>query len=143
MAAHMKPNELRIGNLIQHGNTAYRIISFMGTSYVEVDSAYVNFATDDQRELLISECTPIELTEELAMKLGLNKKSPITWTFPKLNVPFIIYLSEPQFSNSPFELFYTGNQPDGSASGCDVGIDFVHQLQNLYFALTGEELILK
>jgi hypothetical protein len=68
------------------------------------------------------EYQPILLTEERLLKFGFEKKgtNAIFWTLNNVDV---------------WEL------NGGFANDLDLPIQYVHQLQNLYFALTGEELI--
>jgi hypothetical protein len=73
-----------------------------------------------------NECQPIPLTEEWLLKFGfeysdLNGDSGL-WKIP----PFQIYGKYNQF-------IYDYR----------LDVNYVHQLQNLYFALTGEELTIK
>jgi hypothetical protein len=65
---------------------------------------------------------PIILTEEWLLKLGFDINIPYGWFYRgfKLN------------KNFSYELI-----------GDAIKIKYVHQLQNLYFALTGEELTIK
>ena len=67
------------------------------------------------------EYQPILLTEERLLKFGFEKKgtNAIFWTLNNVDV---------------WEL------NGGFANDLDLPIQYVHQLQNLYFALTGEEL---
>jgi hypothetical protein len=69
-------------------------------------------------------CKPIPLTEEWLLKLGFIKhvSQSIWYTLNKVDVWFF----------------------DGKyVNDIDVEIKYVHQLQNLYFALTNEELTMK
>ena len=69
---------------------------------------------------------PIELTEEILLKCGFEKH------FELDNVLCLLGFSIEDRSGK-FNLFYNG--------ACVVpSIKYLHQLQNLYFALTGEEL---
>jgi hypothetical protein len=109
----IKANELRIGNWVE---------TFEGVIQIqngwEIDEG--------------NECQPIQLTEEWLLKFGFNKVSDI-WEFWK-NSGWD--LRQHKLENK-WWLFYIGQDLD-----C-VRIDYVHQLQNLYFALTGEELEIK
>jgi len=119
----MKANELRIGN------------------WVDIE------AIDIQVECLpidynYSHLHPIPLTEEWLVKFGFDTDGV---TFDK-QVPFVFHYGY------RFSLYNTGNAVDFNRSGwavrvfqskqtIEIGrIQYVHQLQNLYFALTGEEL---
>jgi len=69
-------------------------------------------------------CKPIPLTEEWLLKFGLYKD----W-IPSINSPWIFNIHDDSKSNFAFK-----------RGG--IKIEYVHQLQNLYFALTGEELLI-
>lgn len=73
----------------------------------------------------------IELTEEWLLKFGFRFDS-IDWEFPNESIFFIGYYSSK---------FCLGSGSDGVTK--ENYIHYVHQLQNLYFALTGQELTIK
>lgn len=108
----MKANEIRIGNLIVES------LSFGSDKVIKVDSNIFNRRID--------EFIPIPLTEEWLLKFGFKKN---------LNSNDIIYYI--LAGECLLEYNLTHNFAD-----IDLFIDikYVHQLQNLYFALTNEEL---
>ena len=108
----MKASELRIGNFVYNG---FKEV-LKGKSICTSSYAGYNIET----------CKPIPLTEEWLFKFGFKKwKNKKIWTFTGV----MIY----QMKDGKF---YRGRK------SCRICIDTVHQLQNLYFALTGEELVL-
>jgi hypothetical protein len=80
---------------------------------------------------------PIPLTKYLLERLGLNKQKHeedgIIYQRGKLVVKFKKGIYWFWFSDSEDDWYYTTS----------ISIQYVHQLQNLYFALTGEELEIK
>lgn len=127
----MEARELRTGNLIygnvkgaeRHQNT----IRVEPTTMMMIDGTIKN-------EALVFE--PIPLTEEWLLKFGFEKKSYKN-KYPK-----------DRFIISDIDLYYTKQESfEGYVLSYDKtiirGINYVYQLQNLYFALTGEELTLK
>jgi len=94
--------------------------------------AFSNFSQFDEF------MSPIPLTEEWLVKFGFNQKTYFDTDgceyYEFKNGSFKIYNSE--YSE---EFHVDFNVSDG----CSVHVKTVHQLQNLYFALTGEELTLK
>lgn len=131
----MKANELRIGNLIQtkEYKSARRIICFYGSSDVLVDSGYVTFPTDDESEYSLNELEPIPLTEEWLLKFGFEKINETDWQSPSSCYRWDTAREGMQFLTLDDEwLFFSNGE-----------VEYVHQLQNLYFALTGEELTIK
>lgn len=135
----MKENELRIGNLIKISETGtiITVTGIMQNSHgikvfgITSDGTYCN--------PWIEYCEPISLTEDWMIRAGFKCKessscnlwhiglNPITHDY----LFDLTWLLEPERINAPNAPFYR-----------NVGhtIYYVHQLQNLYFALTGEEL---
>lgn len=118
----MNAKELRIGNITKQGvvveiNRSDKD-SFRVWDVVNLKSSYNN------------NVEPIPLTEEWLIKFGFSKESPDNeddfnyWELK--DVEFTDY------EDGDFEINQTG-----------FVFKYVHQLQNLYFALTGEELELK
>jgi hypothetical protein len=114
-------NELRIGNWV---NFYYSISK--ETKYFQIDCQW--FASDaDQKDTL-----PIPLTPEVLEKCGFNRESDLDdWTHG--------YKFQ---TNSEFILI-SRNDTLYYIDAINVELKSLHQLQNLYFALTGEELIYK
>jgi hypothetical protein len=141
----MKAQELRIGNYID------------GSGLMEVTAINKNKVNiyDHYNKSLLRYALPVErfkgfpLTEEWLLKFGFTKH-PISWLkdisyFPKnefkalcvtLSQGIIIRCGELCSSREQDEVMVLWNT--------DIkGHIMVHQLQNLYFALTGEELTIK
>ena len=119
----MEANELRLGNLILLDGV---IIEVSIIDLRVLDNPMMTKATDKFK--------PIPLTEEWLIKFGFrpNKHGYIFDTFRVKNwVTGFFYGYIP--------VFLDGEEEDIE----DVQIKYVHQLQNLYFALTGEELKIK
>lgn len=80
----------------------------------------------------INSCKPIPLTEEWLLKFGFKNHLDTIWIhWSKESGLFEISTRLPQGS---YGLWINGTM------GC---FEYVHQLQNLFFALTGEELTIK
>ena len=120
----MKASELRIGNIIQYSEDSV-IFKVIGVHEYgldvenDIETTYIEL---DQFE-------PIPLTEEWLFKFGFKKdgkyNSSDRW-MGIFNQPLIMgngYLTIPNYPLTE--------------------IKYVHQLQNLYFALTGQELEIK
>jgi hypothetical protein len=132
----MKANELRIGNLVKCnflGNTYKDRNPYFGSNIFSIYSACKDFVKLDLghnalQKVEILEIKPIPLTEEWLLKFGFDKKG----NKGKLNVILsgnFGYKNGKTYFNSWVIL---ESQPK-----------YVHQLQNIYFALTGEELTFK
>ena len=120
----MKASELRIGNLIEFWSVYDTVILI---NSINEDTSYAN--------VYLNEIKPIPLTEEWLLKFGFE----IIWDSKYLtqytlqsNMMFHYELDKPKniwyARFGKYELEH---------------IKYVHQLQNLYFALTGEELTIK
>jgi hypothetical protein len=129
--------ELRIGNLVDLGNRIAKIIEIGYLSCVVGDLEETQDTIEDYERI-----KPIPLTEELLYKFGFVD-------IDKRDHDYNIYTD----SNHDYYLQIDTRRKDGKYTILDnsfddlrvfsmVDIVYVHQLQNLYFALTGEELTL-
>jgi hypothetical protein len=112
----MKAKELRIGNYVNYG--------FIG------NEKYLSIITGLHKDDIVSEVIePIPLTEDWLLKFGFayNKTYQIfdNDTISIMKLEDLYYLTADWY-----HIFYEG-------------FKHVHQLQNLYFALTGKELEIK
>jgi hypothetical protein len=111
----MKATELRIGNLVLIGKEV-NILELVDFADIYENNTIIHFE-------------PIPLTEEWLLKMGFVYRG-IYYHFPKND---IFKLEQYKLKNAYF-LKHSKESLDS------VRINYVHQLQNLYFALTGEEL---
>jgi hypothetical protein len=135
----MKPQELRIGNLIDYECTTHVVIE-IGKTLVE--SYWINWK-DKKDEYIChyDEISPIPLTEEWLTKFGFKRYydvnpvmgNQIIWRFGKLAIENRL---------GELRVLWYDADDDYGTSICLV-VKFVHQLQNLYFALTDTELTYK
>lgn len=119
----MKANELRIGNLVDSPDGICPIIEIDGYSKRAVihDEEY-----NDRNGYLLSTLKPIPITEERLVKWGFNKDKSTR----NLLFDYTIY-----FERQGNQLFLCNNQ-----TKVQYLIEWVHEAQNIHFALTGEEL---
>ena len=123
----MKANELRIGNWI--------LTSFLDEEHLMIISEIGEFSVVCENKETDAQCGfkviyPIPLTEEWLVKFGAEKVNEISEYFD----------GEDMYS---YELYLDGAEClFDRKCNCQPyeHIKYVHQLQNLYFALTGEEL---
>ena len=119
----MKVNELRVGNLL--------LINEKVTEVFGINKYYIthgNIESPCKHELKYFK--PIPLTEEWLVKLGFKKENYFTYDNG------LISISLP--SEDPL-LWRNGRTYFNSWKICDAP-KYVHNLQNIYFALTGNEL---
>jgi hypothetical protein len=123
----MNANELRIGNWYNW----------------YADSKYYQFQVEpkDFTHGNMPNYEPIPLTEEWLLRFGFEKtEGGGNWNFPLHE----IFKDKNFFKVSKLDnYFYWYNQVDDDYYSYMHNIQHVHQLQNLYFALTNEELTLK
>jgi len=124
----MKANECRVGNLVTYENKTHNIFG-ISEEHPFLDTIEYGAFVVEWIDL-----KPIKLTKEWFLKFG------FLWTNEVFGDDeiYFIFQSEDTWDGSWTEngFYYLGSEmlPFGKT------IEFVHQLQNLYFALTGKEL---
>jgi hypothetical protein len=122
----MKSNELRIGNIYQSVKWNIPVIlciSDLGQLDIDRESAELD------EKLIGRMFAPIILTEEWLLKFGFEKTRDYNLsTKPKMYKIFKLSL---RLMANEYTFCYENSFRK---------IEYVHQLQNLYFTLTGEEL---
>lgn len=118
----MKANELRIGNWVA---------SMFGKDIEVLGISRHNKIETDRMDEDIDTLKPIPLTEDWLLKFGFEFINEVCGYADRLH---IIYQTKDAFIFHPF---CTNDKY------CQIEIKHVHQLQNLYFALTSEELTIK
>ena len=139
----MKAVELRIGNLISMPFLGNPVLIVVGLALTENGKTFIQ--AKDKSSIffeLPEKYNPIPLTEEWLLKFGFEK-------MPNKDY-FTIYLSdkdENEFGRQRIDYWFGGDD-FSAAELCRSGvcfkrvkINYVHQIQNLYFALTQTELI--
>jgi hypothetical protein len=120
----MRANELRIGNLVKHIDKD-SVFTVKGIDLLGIDCENDIESMYSSYEMLYY----VKLTEEWLLKFGFEKT--MSWTYVKDlvgNLELVYYLGEKGWSI-------------GFKSYSDFSnLKYVHELQNLYFALTGKEL---
>lgn len=115
----MKANELRIGNLIYDTEGK--------PNYVTIEALKYLLTYPEP----LCQAKPIHLTEEWLLKFGF-KFTDNSYLSPTFNLTERLRI-----------IGYEGNFRLVVNKFMTIKIEFVHQLQNLYFALTQEELEMK
>lgn len=140
---NIKANELRIGNFIYNVGYLSKVIGFKPFSHsvrcdeeegcnILIDVYLQDGSVKEGYEIESYLCKPIPLTEEWLLKFGFEKSNVYCFGNRKLIIESLM----------------------GDRHSCRYRINlnesiwiselhYVHQLQNLYFALTGEELTFK
>lgn len=144
----MKANELRIGNLVTIDNPKHHP-SIKGKPLIvlaidEIDEPKCSLICTDPKENLIIPAysqflkfiQPIPLTAEWLEKFGFRTSRP-----KLLFLPIPKHKMEIHYEMQPYGNVVTLQSDFGMLIPND--IEHVHQLQNLFFALTGEELTIR
>lgn len=130
----INPKELRVGNLV-HWNNLPKEVHSNG-------NILVNFKTEGEGiERCIfthGEIFPIPLTHEILEKAG--------FVYDETNEEYTIGGIDFDANDQDIEktfILWSDNKEDFECYFSDIPIKSVHQLQNLFYALTGEELEIK
>ncbi len=124
----MKATELRIGNLItaNFGMGYEQQETVDADTFDRFDSDHVTFDA-------------IPLTEEWLLKFGFTVGRESDLDLP----PLKFYRKEEHYNGKTAHLFVSDYGDDSHYDIPLPHIKYIHQLQNLYYSLTGEELTLK
>jgi hypothetical protein len=117
----MKRTELRIGNLVERNGKIHEVSSIHADDTIRLFVKNGNYSFGC---FTLKEINPMPLTEEWLLKFGFE----ITDNFQTKDR----FQTHKQDGIIWFEYGYIV-----------VELNYVHQLQNLYFSLTGEELTIK
>lgn len=128
----MKVEELRIGNLVISRNNGVSKVVQIGNS---INPNYVG-GLSLNGDYWENEYFEIEITEEWLFKLGFEMDNGFSTYIIKLFKGFLIIALDGSWGVYKDEY----SNRTGSSYNNKLEIKYVHQLQNLYYALTGEEL---
>src|SRR5690606_5107604 len=120
----IQANELRIGNIVMSKINGISKVEQIGSS---INPEYVG-GRSLEGNYWENSYLPIPLTEEILLKIGFVKDTETSYRW---------YLGE----------YFTYDLDDGGFRFEGIWINpivkYLHQLQNLYFALTNQELVIK
>ncbi|MCT3917541.1 hypothetical protein HZQ04_15885 [Elizabethkingia anophelis] len=129
----MKSNELRIGNYVEYAGVICKVEGYSNEG-LETNGVVAP----------ISAYNPIQLTEEWLIKFGFQNYEAERYTPNQEDSEFFEYrlasgISYRDYICKPYHgwVIKLGDYDDS------LEIMFVHQMQNIYFALNGEELTIK
>ena len=139
----IKPKELRIGNYVNAFNKDANVV--VDTVEEIQRTADGEFITTDNGWVIVE---PIPLTEEWLLKFGFTSQNNNSNWYQLNNADNINdesdYLNEIEFCVSVYQSSYIINQFNTGQMNHLVGkIKYVHELQNLYSTLTGDDLTIK
>ena len=124
----MKIQELRIGNKVSFKDTVVEIAGVSGIAYSfgAIDVTIFRGGKTEMHDL--KTLSPIPLTEEILLKCGFDENMVLSTI------------------EGEIRYYGDGDINIGGEDSCTLGMVYIakckylHQLQNLYFALTGKEL---
>lgn len=120
----IQSKELRIGNLLQFGEQICKVY------HIEQDYFYVMLEDETSLKNTFAEIEPIPITEEKLLEFGFEY---ITSGIFKINEFMVV-----KWNNElcEYRSYYANRIPKEI-----VYLKFIHELQNLFFSLTKQELI--
>jgi len=124
----MRINELRIGNYVLFGSTNCKVIE------IQEDCFYAENSSQEILKNTWAKLKPIPLTEDWLLNFGFVKSDNQYNRFEKGAIGVVLLEN-----NHCVDIYDSYNEFHTSL----VLINYIHQLQNLYFSLTNEELTLK
>lgn len=132
----MKPEELRLGNYVNYQGRIQKVTGLDKTVVYLCAPAF----DDKSYPIPVGSIKPIPITEEWLLKFGFDKAESKFTDKPEILTKQISNINYLDYEDDSFAI--------SGVSGHVVttfwnDIKFVHQLQNLYYALTEEELQFK
>lgn len=132
----MDRKELRIGNLVSTIYGVRKIESIEQTSL----STLIDGCRMALRSFSFSDIRPISLTEEWLLKFGFERtKVPMKWDIEYIDYrmgQFVLFI----LPKGVVEVEFCAAHNKIEERGYLRAIKYVHQLQNIIFSLTGQEL---
>jgi len=126
----IKEQELRVGNLLNYNNIAYKV--------VKIENGFIGLDREDDFEDYadIKDIEPIELTENVLLKCGFTKKSERVFKSKRSQSNLfyqleLFLIDDIEFDYAVHITYFT--QPIAFVKG-------LHNLQNLIYSLTKKEL---
>lgn len=127
----MKAQELRIGNFVKSTNYYYEITE-IGKKYCRMNDLGSADYDYNYPPFPLDKIMPIPITDEFFIELGIRKGNTLCfYSCDKL------FSFEYKYNN------YVGNDVLHLDEKPLPNIKYIHQLQNLFFGITGEELMIK
>lgn len=131
----MDIKELRIGNFVKYRWAIIKVDSIYRCG-INLKSVYNKYACQDQvtGRVKIKDVKPIPLTEEWLLKCGFIKGNDM------------FFLPVPMLDMEIHAVFFHGQyviELHNHVKAIITEVKHVHQLQNLHFSLTGQELTIK
>jgi len=147
----MKKEDIKIGNLLYYEHTTHIVSGvnddFIYSWWIKEGKPVIEWKENGEKNPyidIISHYEPIPLTDEWFIKFGFYKDGEY-WS-KSINDYKYCFMWRDWAKNWAFYQEYTDSpnkQDDGQKYPISFDIQYVHQLQNLWFALQHEELTIK
>jgi len=139
----IKASELRIGNLVCPDDISV-VTAIRNNGFIDIET--IASPEDDYCTKVIEDIKPIPLSEEWLLKFGFDKFEGYDFETKHLKLVPVYIKDDVPIMLSGGQYWYVIRQYDGGTSDpyeAQIEIHTVHQLQNLYTSLVGEELTIK
>ena len=133
----IKATELRIGNYVSesYSNGVFEVVNINSDKFEFVDMNHINFKAIGRYP--INSIKPIPLTSEILLKSGFEIGEKRTYSKEIESLSFCVYIDGEILELNSLILWQS------DAVYFRGVLKYVHQLQNIYFSLIGEELEIK
>ncbi len=155
----MKTTELRIGNWVSQTEKYYNDGGLLNIVTIKKLGVYIKSVLDNTEDEYtfkwrLNQIYPIPLTEKWLLKFGFEKIKIEREIFKKMELD-IVYckndygvfyqkdLTVDYDGKNVSEMYYDVSFHFRNGNGIKTELKYIHQLQNLYFALTNKELTTK
>ena len=139
-ANKLKCTDLRIGNWVKVNDPIFGVNTYKVATIR--DNGIITLS--DNMSCLVDNIEPIELTEEVLVKIGFKKNKYDCWKyFPDRENEISILMTDNYTTIEYVNLFHCPQDVTEVNYGSTLEFPrriYLHQLQNAYFILTGEEL---
>lgn len=134
----IEAREFRLGNYVNYPHLIYSKNIPIAYNYDIIAGIENNsIRTNNSNGYFISDLLPIEINHEWLLKFGFVKEKKGWYALKRGSK------KDGNLKIFRIALFYSGYNTKGGCMGGYNGVKYVHQLQNLYFLLTGQELTIK
>ena len=137
----MEINELRVGNYVNYNGLNLEVYSFENR-YPRSEKRYdntvlVDLLFDGFITAILHEVKGIPLTEEILLNCGFEKINHINgYSFYSFNRNY----KREKFAYMPLDVYLNPNYAKIANFTVQQNVEYVHQLQNLFYAINGKEL---
>lgn len=137
----MEINELRVGNYVNYNGLNLEVYSFENR-YPRSEKRYDNTVLldllfDGFITAILHEVKGIPLTEEILLNCGFEKINHISgYIFYSFDRNY----KREKFAYMPLDVYLNPNYAKIANFTVQQNVEYVHQLQNLFFAINGKEL---